>query len=74
MFGYSAAVTSSVGISLALRKMSASFTRTLQGGSAVLANSIISYIAVASAGFLNSYCMRMGEMNRGIKIYDEEGE
>jgi hypothetical protein len=40
----------------------------------VLANSIISYIAVASAGFLNSYCMRMGEMSRGIKIYDEEGE
>lgn len=54
--------------------MSASFTKTLHGGSAVLANSIISYIAVASAGFLNSYCMRMGEMNRGIKIYDEEGE
>lgn len=40
----------------------------------VLATSIISYLAVASAGFLNTYCMRMGEMNRGIKIYDEEGE
>jgi hypothetical protein len=35
---------------------------------------MISYVAVASAGFLNSYCMRMGEMNRGIKVYDEEGE
>jgi hypothetical protein len=34
----------------------------------VLFNSIITYIAVASAGFLNSYCMRMGEMSRGIKI------
>ena len=40
----------------------------------VLFNSIITYIAVASAGFLNSYCMRMGEIKRGIKIYDEEGE
>lgn len=40
----------------------------------VLANSIINYIAVASAGFLNSYCMRMGEMSRGIKILDEDGE
>lgn len=40
----------------------------------MLANALISYIAVASAGFLNSYCMRMGEMSKGIKIYDEEGE
>ena len=40
----------------------------------VLANSILNYVAVASAGFLNSYCMRMGEMSRGIKIQDESGE
>ncbi len=40
----------------------------------VLANSLINYVAVASAGFLNSYCMRMGEMKRGIKIQDESGE
>lgn len=39
-----------------------------------MSTSIISYIAVASAGFLNTYCMRMGETKRGIKIYDEEGE
>ena len=32
---------------------------------------MIAYVAVASAGFLNSYCMRMGEMDKGIKIYDE---
>jgi hypothetical protein len=29
------------------------------------------YVAVAAAGYLNSYCMRMGEMDKGIKIYDE---
>jgi hypothetical protein len=46
----------------------------MKGGSLVLANSIINYVAVASAGFLNSYCMRMGEMSRGIKIQDENGE
>ena len=68
LFGYSAAVTSSIGISLGLRKISAGFTRNMKGGSLVLANSIINYVAVASAGFLNSYCMRMGEMSRGIKI------
>lgn len=49
-------------------------TRSMTGGTMVLANSIINYIAVASAGFLNSYCMRMGEMSRGIKIQDESGE
>lgn len=40
----------------------------------ILANSLISYTAVACAGFLNSYCMRMGEIKTGIKIFDEEGE
>ncbi len=73
LFGYSAAVASSITISLSLRKLSAGMTRNLKGGTMVLANSIINYIAVASAGFLNSYCMRMGEMKRGIKIQDEEG-
>lgn len=68
LFGYSAAVVSSISISLGLRKLSAGITRSMQGGTMVLANSIINYIAVASAGFLNSYCMRMGEMSRGIKI------
>ena len=74
LFGYSAAVVSSVGLALGLRRLSANFTKNLKGGSFVLANSAISYIAVAAAGFLNTYCMRMGEMNRGIKIYDEQGE
>jgi hypothetical protein len=59
---------------MGLRRMSANFTKNLTGGSVVLASSIINYLAVASAGFVNSYCMRIGEMNQGIKIYDEEGE
>ena len=74
MFGYSAAVVSSVGIGLGMRKLFANMTKNLKGGNLVLANSAISYIAVASAGFLNSYCMRMSEMDRGIKIYDKDGE
>ena len=74
LFGYSAAVLSSIGISWSLRKMSANFTRNLQGGSVVLASSVINYVAVAIAGFLNSYCMRRGEMDTGIKVYDEDGE
>jgi tricarboxylate carrier len=73
-FGYSAAVLSSIAISLGLRKVFASATRSMTGGTLVLANSLINYVAVASAGFLNSYCMRMGEMKRGITITDENGE
>ena len=49
-------------------------TKNLKGGYMILANSLISYAGLACAGFLNSYCMRMGEIKRGIKVYDEEGE
>jgi hypothetical protein len=75
MFGYTAAVSSSIGVSLGLRKLCLNMTRSLKGGPLILANALISYVAVAIAGFLNSLCMRIGEMNRGIKIYDiESGE
>jgi hypothetical protein len=59
-------------LALTLKKLSHNFTKNLQGGAATLAHSSITYIAVATAGFLNSYCMRMGEMSRGVKIYDDE--
>lgn len=74
LFGYSMAVTSSIGVSLGLRKLSYNMTKNMKGGTMILANSIINYIAVATAGFLNSFCMRMGEMEKGIKIYDEHEE
>jgi len=74
MVGYSAAVASSVGMGVGLKKLCMGYTKNLKGGSAILAGSLISYVAVATAGFLNSLCMRMGEMERGIKVYDEDGE
>ncbi len=67
-------MASSITIGLGLRKAFAGVTKNMKGGTLVLANSVINYVAVASAGFLNSYCMRMGEMSRGIKIQDEHGE
>jgi hypothetical protein len=73
MLGYTAAVVSSVGMGVGLKKLCYNMTKNLKGGSAILANSMISYVAVATAGFLNSLCMRMGEMDKGIKICDEEG-
>jgi len=68
MFGYTIAVGSSIGVSLGMRKACFNMTKNMQGGSLVLANCIISYIAVATAGFLNSYCMRRSEMFKGITV------
>jgi hypothetical protein len=73
MFGYSMAVASSIGMGVGLQRLFKGFTLKLRGGKAILANALISYVAVATAGFLNSLCMRMGEMDKGIKIYDEDG-
>jgi len=74
VFGYSAAVAASIGMGLGLKKICFSATKNMKGGSLILANCLISYVAVATAGFLNSLCMRMGELNRGIKVYDENNE
>ena len=74
LFGYSMAVSSSIGVSLGLKALSKNFTKNMKGGRLLLVHSVISYFAVATAGFLNSYCMRMGEMRRGIKVFDELGD
>lgn len=74
ILGYFMAVSSSIAVSLSLKKLSSNFTKNMRGGSALLVHSIISYFALATAGFLNSYCMRMGEMRKGIKVFDKHGE
>lgn len=66
MMGYSAAVGASVGMGVGLKKVCFNLTKNLKGGNQLLANCVISYVAVASAGFLNSLCMRMGELEKGI--------
>jgi len=73
MLGYSAAVFSSITVALSLRKIFAKYTTGLTGGKAIAATSAISYIAVANAGFLNTYCMRLSEMKQGVAVIDEEG-
>ena len=72
--GYTAAVVSSIGIGVGLKKVFFNMTKNLKGGNLTLANCLISYTAVATAGFLNSLCMRKGELEKGIKIQDESGE
>ena len=73
MLGYSAAVFSSIGVALTLRKLFSKYTTGLTGGKAIAATSAISYIAVANASFLNTYFMRLSEMKQGVAVIDEEG-
>ena len=60
---YCLAVSSSIVVSLGLKKLSVNYTKHLKGGSAILAHSLITFSAVATAGFLNCTFMRMGEIS-----------
>ena len=68
--GYFLAVSSSIGVTLSLKKLSKNFTRKMKGSPALLVHSIICFCAMGTAGFLNSYFMRKNEMKKGIKVYD----
>mmetsp|Transcript_42982 Transcript_42982/g.41349 ORF Transcript_42982/g.41349 Transcript_42982/m.41349 type:complete len:106 (+) Transcript_42982:455-772(+) len=72
--GYTAAVVSSVGMGVGLKKLFYNMTKNLKGGSMILVNSVLTFTAVATAGALNSYCMRMGELDKGITVFDENME
>jgi hypothetical protein len=61
--GYAAAVAASVIISVGLKKLCFNFTKHLTGASSILSNCLITYVAVATAGAVNSYCMRKAEMD-----------
>ena len=50
LFGYSMAVSSSIGVSLGLKALSKNFTKNMKGGRLLLVHSVISYFAVATAG------------------------
>jgi uncharacterized membrane protein YecN with MAPEG domain len=42
------------------------------GAGLILLNSVSSFFACASAGFLNAWCMRQTEMQKGISLYHPE--
>ena len=56
--GYTCACTSSISVALLIRKLLESRTRHMSGPRLIFYNSISSFFACASAGFLNAYCMR----------------
>jgi F0F1-type ATP synthase membrane subunit c/vacuolar-type H+-ATPase subunit K len=73
MVAYGAAVTSSIGIGLTMRKLLTPISRNLKGPAQLFVNSCISLAAVGSAGFLNLLIMRSNEIKEGITLVDSEG-
>jgi sideroflexin-5 len=65
---YVAACASSITIGLGIRKMLAKRSAAATGASLILLNSVSSFFACASAGFLNAYFMRQTEMQKGISV------
>ena len=69
---YIAACTSSITISLGIRRLLASRTAGVSGAKGYIYNAFSSFFACASAGFLNAWFMRQTEMEKGINVLDPE--
>jgi len=71
---YSIACASSITVGLAIRKLLAKRSAAATGASLIVLNSVGSFFACASAGFMNAWFMRQTEMNKGISVLDPETE
>ncbi len=74
MKSYGVAVTSSIAVALAVRKALSGWTKNLHGSKLIIANSISSFFACSTAGYLNAHFMRRTELEKGIDIHDDEGK
>ena len=74
MKSYGVAVASSIGVALGIRKALSGYTKHMKGSKLILMNSISSFFACSTAGFLNAYVMRKTELNKGIDALDENGK
>ena len=72
---YFAACSSSIVVGLGIRKLLEKRSNSATGAKLILLNSISSFFACASAGFINAWCMRQTEMQKGISVmHPENGE
>ena len=71
MISYAAAAISSVVLALFLRRLMKSSALRLPGNQ-ILFNSTTSFIALAGAGFVNAVVMRSWELQRGVRVFDEQ--
>ena len=59
---------------LGVKRIMQPFSKHFSGNKKLFMNFIISYIAIASAGFINCMLMRSKEMKEGISLFDHEGQ
>lgn len=71
---YSVAVGSSIIVALGIRKMLSGYTKHARGAQLIVYNSISSFFACATAGYLNAFFMRRTELEKGIDVMDNEGK
>lgn len=72
IYGYTAAIASSLSVAVLLRKSLANMTSTLSGSRLILMNSFVNLMANCAANFLNTYCMRRTEKEKGIEVFADE--
>jgi hypothetical protein len=68
------AVASSITVALGIRKGLEGYTRNLRGSRLIMMNSVSSFFACSTAGFLNAYFMRRTELDKGIDVLDPEND
>ena len=73
MKSYAVAVGSSIGVALGFRKMLSRYSKNAVGARLIVINSISSFFACATAGYLNAFFMRNTELEKGIDVMDKEG-
>ena len=67
---YSVAVGSSIGVALGVRKMLSGYSKNAVGARLIVLNSVSSFFACSTAGYLNAFFMRRTELEKGIDIMD----
>ena len=73
MKSYSVAVVSSIAVALGIRKSLERYTRNMHGSKLIMMNSISSFFACSTAGYLNAWFMRRTELEKGIDVLDDKG-
>ena len=72
MTSYFVAASSACTVGLGLRKLSATALANAKGAKLTWLNAATSFLAMASAGFLNAYIMRQTEIKSGIDVLDKD--
>jgi sideroflexin-5 len=72
--GYGGAVTASIGIAYATRRLLAPQLAGLTGSKMILASAFLNYVAAAIPGAVNCSLMRQKELFDGIEVQDDTGK